>query len=126
MSDLEGGEISAPEPDENGINFIDNKKETIYCGRKDELPFGYERKGESFECFKVGVGVGSVKSRDQLKREEEDKNIRVLSRLEILRLANRLGIQTVTESGKPFARVILLEKINNIMENMEKYLEKSD
>ena len=65
------------------VEFID-KKEVIYCGSKEDVPFGYDRKGKSSECFRVGLGVGFAKSKEDLKRTENENKVRVLSNLEIL------------------------------------------
>ena len=33
-------------------------KTKIYCGTKQVLPTGYDRKGNLSECFRKGVGIG--------------------------------------------------------------------
>ena len=108
----------------NDLEFVD-KGDVIYCGKKEEVPFGYDRKGESYECFKSGLGVGYASSKD-LKRTENSEKINVLSNLELLRLANRLGIRNVNNNEEPFSRTILLEGISNRLDKMENHFKKKN
>ena len=118
--------MSSSSDETSEVIFNDPKKDTIYCGKKEELPFGYERKGESYECFKTGIGVGMIKSQDPNKREKEEKNVRVLSNLEVLRLANRLGIRTFNDEGRPYSRIMMLESINKRMGEMYTFFEEDE
>ena len=108
------------------VEFID-KKEVIYCGSKKDVPFGYDRKGTSPECFKVGLGVGFAKSKEDLKRTEIEKKVRVLSNLEVLRLANRLGIVTINEDNEqPLSREDLLKGIVKRLGKMGTFFKKNN
>ena len=108
------------------VEFID-KKEVIYCGSKEDVPFGYDRKGTSSECFKTGLGVGFAKSKEDLKRTEIENRVRVLTNLEVLRLANRLGIVTVNEDedDQPLSREDLLKGIIKRLGKMETFFEEN-
>ena len=100
--------------------------ESVYCGKKNTVPFGYSKKGSRDECFKSGLGVGFVKSKNELRRDKTTNDIRVLTNLEILRLSNRLGIRTVgrivNRKAEMRPRVELLEKILERLGEMKDFI----
>jgi hypothetical protein len=43
----------------NPYQAIDNRK--IYCGSSENLPNGYDRVGNSADCFQKGFAIGKIK-----------------------------------------------------------------
>jgi hypothetical protein len=47
------------------IRYIRNKckplnpdRPRLYCGKENQVPEGYIRRGEPYECLRIGIGVG--------------------------------------------------------------------
>ena len=140
MSDSENPELDSENPEldsenpeldnetretDDEIHFTDANK-SVYCGKKKKVPFGYSKRGSPHECFRSGIGDGMVKNIPEFRRDETSYDVRVLTNLEILRLANRLGIRTVKKSEgrtkKPRDRKRLLKDILKRLNKMNDYV----
>lgn len=70
-------------------------KEQIYCGDKEELPEDYDRQGSRLECMKKGYGSALYNAPvEQIKEARKKKKRRILTRVELKKIASRLGVKT--------------------------------
>ena len=82
----------------------------IYCGDKDQLPAGYTSFGNLQECLKKGVGVGLIM--DQTKRKLfQSKPKPPLGKKELITLAQRLGIQNISQKTRAAVEQEISDKI---------------
>lgn len=89
-------------------------KPRIWCGLNDNLPDGYDKVGNRFECMKKGVGVGIyVIPPEKRERLLANRNIPTLRGEEISDIAWRLGVVTNNKSNQQ-----LLEEISDKLEEM--------
>ena len=80
--------------------MCDSKKKRSWCGISDTIPDGYDSIGTRHECLKKGVGIGMNKGTNT----ETEK--RILSNLELLQIANKLGVP-ITETRQHLTMSII-------------------
>ena len=70
-------------------------KKSVYCGNDDITPDGYSRVGSRIECMRKGYGSALYNAPMEYinKVRNKKKKIRVLTKIEIDKIANRLNIK---------------------------------
>ena len=102
------------------------KNQRVYCGNDDELPEDYDRFGTRYECLRTGIGVGvfgiGEESRQKMlkKSKNNPRELRNLSRDELVRMADRLRVNTLTETGRKRSKKVILKDVIRELENLER------
>ena len=97
-------------------------KEQIYCGDKEELPEDYDRQGSRFECMKKGYGSALYNAPvEKIKEARKKKKKRILTRVELKKIASRLGVKTKDRSIEQIYNgvIMMLSAMLNFLSSQE-------
>jgi hypothetical protein len=89
---------------------MDGKKQRKYCGKKEELPIGYDRPGTRYECLRKGIGVGLNMDRE---RKNRGAAVQIITDNVLMGVATNLGIAR----ADTYTRSNLISRMESILKN---------
>lgn len=68
--------LSLPVDSDYSLEYVPIDERKFYCGKREELPDGYDVMGNSFLCHLKGIGIGKMKRAQSRKRKSSRKKSR--------------------------------------------------